>query len=255
MGMDRERIQSKVEELLSAQYHCGLPELRGKGTFFSACPNGEKPHLQMMAYRNCVVVCASEGLYPGLRQLLQGKSRDEIFELPFVYGQTIHFVPDQENPKERQTGYGLECRFDQELQALTGLEGFENSLAFEDSGWTNTRAAVIARDRDRIIAVAGAAESGVDGLWEVGVDVAESYRNAGLATLLVSRLTKELLARNIVPYYSASVTNLGSQMAASRCGYIPAWVDTFGTTLDGSSVYEEIVKGMSFGGIKKWGSL
>ena len=33
-------------------------------------------------------------------------------------------------------------------------------------------------------------------------------------------------------------------MAASRCGYIPAWVDTFGTTLDGSTVYNEIVSDM-----------
>ena len=57
-------------------------------------------------------------------------------------------------------------------------------------------------------------------------------------------LTRELLERNILPYYSASVTNLGSQMVASRCGYIPAWVDTFGTTLDGSSVYNEIVSDM-----------
>ncbi|MGN0977254.1 MAG: GNAT family N-acetyltransferase [Faecousia sp.] len=248
--MDREQIQSKVEQLLSAQYHCGTGELRGKGTFFSVCPDEGKPHLQILAYRNSVVVCASEGLYPGLRQLLQGKSRDEIFEVPFVYGQTIHFVPGQENPKERQTCYALECRFGQELQALAGLQGFENSLAYDDSGWTPTKAAVIARDRDRIIAVAGAAESGVDGLWEVGVDVAESYRNAGLATLLVTRLTKELLAGNIVPFYSASVTNLGSQMAASRCGYIPAWMDTFGTTLDGSSVYAEIVRNMSLDSIK-----
>lgn len=250
MGMDRERIRGKVEELLSAQYHCGLSELRGKGTFYSRCPDGEKPHLQILAYRDSVVVCASEGLYPGLRQLLQGKSRDEIFELPFVYGQTIHFVPDKETFQERQTCYALECRFDRELEALAGLQGFENSLAFDDRGRTPTRAAVIARDRDRIIAVAGAAASCVDGLWEVGVDVAEGCRNAGLATLLVSRLTKELLARDIVPFYSASVTNLGSQMAASRCGYIPAWVDTFGTTLDGSSVYEKIVKGLSFDGIK-----
>lgn len=248
--MDRERIQSKVEQLLSAQYHCGLPELRGKGTFFSACPDGEKPHLQILAYRNSVVVCASESLYPGIKQLLQGKSRDEIFELPFVYGQTIHFVPDREILEERRSGYALECRFDQALQALAGLQGFENSLAFDDRGWTNTRAAVIAKDRDRIVAVAGAAESSVDGLWEAGVDVAESYRNAGLATLLVSRLTNELLARKVVPYYSASVTNLGSQMVASRCGYVPMWVDTFGTTLDGSSAYDTIVKGMSFDGAK-----
>lgn len=54
----------------------------------------------------------------------------------------------------------------------------------------------------------------------------------------------ELTSRKILPFYSASVTNLGSQMVASRCGYIPAWGDTFGTMLDGSSVYNEIVSDM-----------
>ena len=69
----------------------------------------------------------------------------------------------------------------------------------------------------------------------------EGHRNAGLAAAMVSRLTRELLIKDIVPFYSASVTNIGSQMVASRCGYLPFWVDTFGTTLDGSSVYDEIV--------------
>lgn len=49
-----------------------------------------------LAYRNCVAVCASEELSAKIQELLQGKSRDEIFELPFVYGQTIHYVPDGE---------------------------------------------------------------------------------------------------------------------------------------------------------------
>lgn len=66
----------------------------------------------------------------------------------------------------------------------------------------------------------------------------------GQATALVRQMTEELLARGIVPFYSASVTNIGSQMVAARCGYIPAWVDTFGTTLDGSSVYHDIVGGL-----------
>ena len=83
------------------------------------------------------------------------------------------------------------------------------------------------------------------------MDVLEGNRNAGLGTRLVRRLTRKLLERNILPYYSASVTNLGSQMVASRCGYIPAWVDTFGTTLDGSSVYHEIVSGMRLGVVRK----
>lgn len=52
---------------------------------------------------------------------------------------------------------------------------------------------------------AGAAGSSVEGMWEVGVDVLEGYRNARLGTWLVRHLTKELTDRNILPFYSASV--------------------------------------------------
>ena len=81
--------------------------------------------------------------------------------------------------------------------------------------------------------------------WEIGIDVMEEYRNARLGTYLVRGLTRELLVRNIIPFYSASITNIGSQMVASRCDYIPFWVDTFGTILDGSSVYNDMIKGLS----------
>ena len=73
----------------------------------------------------------------------------------------------------------------------------------------------------------------------------EEYRNARLGTYLVKGLTKELLTRNIIPFYSASITNIGLQMVTNRCDYIPFWVDTFGTILDGSSVYNDMMKGLS----------
>ena len=96
-----------------------------------------------------------------------------------------------------------------------------------------------------MIGAAGASETSSDGVWEVGVDVMEEHRNAGLGTWLISRLTEELLQQNIVPFYSASVTNIGSQMVAARCGYAPLWVDTYGTILDDSSVYHPIVRRLS----------
>jgi hypothetical protein len=193
------------------------------------------------------VVCASEDLYYKVREHLQGKNRDEIFEFPLVYGQTIHYVPDDNYTKDEAKSSGYQCKylFDRDILALTGLTGFENSLAFDENGSTSTKAVYIARDKNRIIGVAGAAESLVNGVWEIGIDVMEEYRNARLGTYLVRGLTKELLERNIIPFYSASITNIGSQMVASRCDYIPFWVDTFGTILDGSSVYNGIIRSLS----------
>lgn len=193
------------------------------------------------------MVCASEDLYYKVREHLQGKNRDEIFEFPLVYGQTIHYVPDDNYTKDEAKSSGYQCKylFDRDILALTGLTGFENSLAFDENGSTSTKAVYIARDKNRIIGVAGAAESLVNGVWEIGIDVMEEYRNARLGTYLVRGLTKELLERNIIPFYSASITNIGSQMVASRCDYIPFWVDTFGTILDGSSVYNGIIRSLS----------
>ena len=240
-------VKSKVEELLSKEFYCNSEELNGKEIIYSVNFNAKQPYIKILAYRNCVVVCTSEDLHYKVRNLLQNKNRDEIFELPLVYGQTIHYIPNDSFTKDVLTSlnYEYEYLFDKDIFSLTGLTGFENSLAFDVNGSTTTIAVYIARDKNRIIGVAGAAESAVNGVSEIGVDVMEKYRNARLGTHLVRGLTRELLTRNIIPFYSASITNIGSQMVASRCGYIPFWIDTFGNILDGSSVYNDIIGGLS----------
>lgn len=163
-----------------------------------------------------------------------------------MYGQTIHYVPDIYHNGETSisTDYEIEVLLGKEILSLKGIEGFENSLMFDENGYTATKAVCIVREHNKIIGISGAAESSVDGLWEVGIDVLPEYRNCRIGTQLVKKLTDVLLAKNIVPFYSASVTNIGSQMVASRCGYIPVWVDTFGTIFDGTSVYQDILCGL-----------
>ena len=240
-------IRSKIEKLFSKEFYCSADELNGKSVVYSVNINAKKPYIKILAYRNCVVICTSEDLYYKVRELVQSKNRDEIFELPLVYGQTIHYVPNDNYTQDASVSLNFECEylFDRDILSLTGLTGFENSIAFDENDSTSTKAVYIAKDKNRIIGVAGAAESSVNDIWEIGVDVMEEYRNARLGTYLVRGLTKELLARNIIPFYSASVTNIGSQMVASRCDYIPFWIDTFGTILDGSSVYNDITRGLS----------
>lgn len=87
-------IKNKIEELLSKEFYCSLKELNEKATVYSTNCNAEQSYIKILAYRNCVVVCTSENLHSKVRELLKNKNRDEIFELPLVYGQTIHYVPD-----------------------------------------------------------------------------------------------------------------------------------------------------------------
>ncbi|MCM1134401.1 MAG: GNAT family N-acetyltransferase [Clostridium sp.] len=245
--MEKKTIQEKIERLLSKEYYCTLEELNQKGNLYPINTDAKKPYIKILAYKNCIAICTSKNLHEKAKELLQDKNRDEIFELPYVYGQTIHYVPAGEyaGAIPALPNYSCESLFDGDISILEGLKGFENSLGFDGDGYTPTRAVCIVRDGGKIAGIAGAAGTSVDGLWEMGVDVAEENRNAGLGTYLVKNLTRELLARGIIPFYSASVTNIGSQMVAHRCGYIPMWVDTFGTTLDGSSVYNGIVQKMA----------
>ena len=200
----REMIRNKVEEYLTREYWCSPSRLRAGGTVYTVHGAADRPYIKIMAYRDTVVVCTSKDLAGRVRDLVENKSRDEIF-------------------------------------SLRGLQGFDNSLAFDDRGHTPTKAACLARNVDMITGVSGAAPASPEGLWEVGVDVLPEYRNSGMGTYLVTKLTGELLKRDVVPFYSASVTNIGSQMVAARCGYIPAWVDTHGTVLDGSSPYGDLL--------------
>lgn len=200
----REMIRNKVEEYLTREYWCSPSRLRAGGTVYTVHGAADRPYIKIMAYRDTVVVCTSKDLAGRVRDLVENKSRDEIF-------------------------------------SLRGLQGFDNSLAFDDRGHTPTKAACIARNGDMITGVSGAAPASPEGLWEVGVDVLPEYRNSGMGTYLVTKLTGELLKRDVVPFYSASVTNIGSQMVAARCGYIPAWVDTYGTVLDGGSPYGDLL--------------
>mgnify|MGYP003176988671 FL=1 len=92
-------------------------------------------------------------------------------------------------------------------------------------------------ERDGEVAgLAGAAPEG-EGLWEMGVDVQPAFRRGGLGAALVSRLAAAILERDVVPFYCASVTNIGSQGVAFRAGLAPAWVSTYRTVLDGSFAY------------------
>lgn len=238
-----EYIKNRIEEFLSKEYCCNLDDLQDGGIVFTVKSIVSQPYIKIMAYRNSVVICTSHNISEKIKGMLRGKSVDEIFEIPFVYGQTIHYVPDcaYDYPFGKRTDYDFQLLFDENILSLQELEGFGNSLEFDDQGKTSTRAVCMARNSEKVIGLSGAAPSSIADIWELGVDVLPEYRKAGLGTSLVRCLTKKLQEQNIVPFYSASVTNIGSQLVAARSGYLPAWVDTYGTILDGSSSYQEML--------------
>lgn len=194
--INKDEINNKIYDYIAGYINCSTDQLKEEGTHFVKNKKAAKNYVKILSIRDTNIISLSEEKYELGKQLLSGKTRDELYE-------------------------------GNNLKTLCDIEGFENSLAFDAEGNTNTTIVLCAIKDNQIIAIAGAAPTGK--LMEVGIDVKKKWRGYGLARLLVRNLTVEILERNMIPFYSASVTNLASQAVAIRSGYMPLWTDSFGT--------------------------
>jgi hypothetical protein len=227
--MKKEEMLAIYERYIAEQMKCSVPDLHRGETFVIRDVSRSERYMKILSIGDTNIVTVSPELYDQALSL-QDKSRDELYESELIFGQTIHYVPDlkQMEPMAYPDGYTYELLVGEEVQKLLGIEGFDNSLAFDENGITPTCIVLYARDNGKIVALAGASYE-TEELREVGVDVLKEYRGRKLASVLVRNLTVEILKRGKVPFYSASVTNIASQAVAIRSGYMPLWTDTFGT--------------------------
>ena len=230
--MTKDDMLNIIYEYLAQLMECEVADFTKEETTFSV-RNIKEPFLKIIICGNSIVVTASPNLYSKAVSLLENKSRDELFECPLIYGQTIHYIPDLSSISDPALpdGFTYSLFQGEDINNLSDITGFDNSLFFDDNGRTNSAIAFVAYRGDAVAAVA-AASIAYANLWEVGIDVLPAFRNQGLATAMVRKLTFEILSKGAVPFYSASITNIGSQMVAARAGYIPCWVDSWGNIFD-----------------------
>ncbi|MDV4152292.1 GNAT family N-acetyltransferase [Clostridium sp. AL.422] len=243
--MEKSFVDMTVKKYLAEEFFCDLSELDKDNITFTINSVSKSPYIKIIAFNKCVIINTSESIHAKVKSALSGKSRDEIFEFPFVYGQTIHYIPDVKKiyklPLSEE--YSYELLQGNDIYKLRGINGFDNSIVFDHNGNTTTKIVFLAKKENEIVGLAGAGIE-TEKLWEMGVDVKANHRNGNLGTKLVANLTVDIINQGIVPFYSASVTNIGSQKVANRSGYVPYWIDTYGNILDGSSPYNTFVKSL-----------
>ena len=192
--IQRRDIQETIYKYIAKQMNCGIQDLHAGETIFIENDNKPEKYIKILSIEDTNIITLSSDLFSdGMRQLC-GKSRDELYESNYVFGQTLHYVPDIN-----------------QMKRLPFAEGYTFELLIDDD----------------IIALAGASYVNHE-LREVGIDVKKAFRGKKLASLLVHNLTVEILKQGKIPFYSASVTNIASQAVAIRSGYMPLWTDTFG---------------------------
>ena len=86
--------------------------------------------------------------------------------------------------------------------------------------------ATVARAGGRVVGLAAASADHPD-MWQIGVSVEERFRGGGIGASLVSTCARAVLDVGKVPYYSAHLSNLRSQWAALRSGFVPAWTEAY----------------------------
>lgn len=227
--VQRQDIRATIYQYIAKQMNCSIKDLQTGETVFIEADNKPERYVKILSIADTNIVTLSSDLYSEGIRCLYGKSRDELYESNYVFGQTLHYVPDtsQMLPLPLIEGYSFELLIGDEIRKLYGIQGFDNSLSFDEDGNTPTCIVLYAKKYDHIIALAGASYVN-DELREVGIDVMKEYRGKKLAALLVHNLTVEILKQGKTPFYSASVTNIASQAVAIRSGYMPLWTDTFG---------------------------
>jgi hypothetical protein len=230
--MKKQDILNIVCHYLANNMNCTMEDLNGKDTIFTLNNQVSPPYVKILGIGNANIIALSPDIYEYARQQLVDKNRDELFESILIYGQSLYYIPDlqQMTPLSCDTDFQYELLVGDEIEKLKGIKGFDNSLAFDNKGYTPTDIVLYAMNHNDIIGLAGASYVN-DDLREVGIDVKSVYRGRGLATVLVRNLSVEILNRGKIPFYCASTTNIASQAVAIRSGYMPFWTDTFGTRI------------------------
>jgi hypothetical protein len=110
--------------------------------------------------------------------------------------------------------------------AVAGHQNFGHALSYLTDSPRPDQVAAVARIGGEVVGIAGASAD-CETMWQIGVDVVAGQRRRGIGRAIVGRVTREVLARGRLPYYSTLVSNLGSSRLALALGSRLRWVEVY----------------------------
>lgn len=104
--MDKTEITTVIREHLADFLECGVDIFQQKGLVFhvvgSRAEAYQKPFFQVISMENAIIAAVSSSVLKEAERLLTGKSREEIFECPLLYGQSVYFIPDVKQSRRKR---------------------------------------------------------------------------------------------------------------------------------------------------------
>lgn len=111
-----------------------------------------------------------------------------------------------------------------EISNLTEKEIFKNAL-FQNV-FREEQIGIASYDNSKMIALLVATKRS-NIVWEISVDTRLEYRNKGIASELLKRMTNNLLESGKIPIYGTSESNINSQKLVIKADYKPLWYEVY----------------------------
>lgn len=240
MRLSRREMNEIVKNQLAVDMNCEPSDFNKNGVVFCQARENQgrrmferqKPYLEAATMGKSTVISGEIEVLSKAKELFVDKTRDDIYASGVFYGHTLYYLPDIERIKSRKHPENLSFHVKEgdDIFDLYKIKGFENAIQYDQNHPCKDEIAVYFKDRDRIIAMAGAS-SDSEFMWQIGIDVSEEYRNRGLASILVSEITLMIMDKGKVPYYGTSSANIPSQSVAYRSGFSIAWMCSYRNTI------------------------
>ena len=103
--MTKSELLNIVQSQLATDLNCTLDDLNGEKDSFVFTTVKDNPgrrpfprseqHFEMLSMGMSIVVSASPSILDIAKSELSGKSRDEAFSMPFVYGHSLYYPKSQ----------------------------------------------------------------------------------------------------------------------------------------------------------------
>lgn len=239
--IDNRYMMNCVYNQLAIDYNCKPDDFQKDGIVFTEAEKNKnrrpypfiEPRLEIVTMGCGIIVNASSDILPFVRKRFEGKTREEIFHSPLVYGANLYFLPDTDKmtPLKTTNGYEYEIVENHNIHELYQFEDFGYVLQYDVNSLFPEMLTIIAKHDGNIVGMAGA-NGDCQTMWGINVDVLPLHRGKGLASKLVNILTLEVLHRGYIPYYFTAPSNILSIRVAMRAGYTPTWLHSYKTRLD-----------------------
>ncbi len=236
----KQEMLDTVKKQLAVDYNCNTDDFNRDGIAFTKAVKLEgrrkvpflTPRCEVITMGSGIIVNASADVLNFAKKRLNGKTRSEVLNAPFLSGSYPYFLPDLDNLKQIGGHNEFEYRLIEkaEIHSFYKYKGLTNALRYNEESKTPEILAAAAYDNKTLAGIVCATKDS-EKMCQIGVDVLPEYRHRGIAAVIVNKLTFEVLNRDLIPYYFTDNSNLASQKTALRAGYFPAWVHTWKNSL------------------------